>query len=172
MGWEGILGQLDQAVGNLNGKRVFSWSNSAKVMSVSVAALKGKASPTEVALPLGKFPQCKCYSSALGGRGEGVRGNFPQQLCSGRVRFPQGKCYSSVWRGIEAIKSQVIPQNHTTQQTSNKRCIGRENPGGWLPLLRGETLENWAECRVCIVFLADVGVGVGAGLGLSRVAWD
>lgn len=65
--------------------------NLVKFAYVSVTAPGGKASPIEVLqVYRGKFPHCKCYSSA-----PGVRGG----------RFPQCKCYNSEGKCILAFGS-------------------------------------------------------------------
>lgn len=38
-------------------------------------------------------------------------------------------------------RCQGIPQSHTTWQTTHQRFIGKENPGGWLPLRGWEAAE-------------------------------
>jgi hypothetical protein len=70
---------------------------------VSVAALKGKASPIEVL-------QLCCGGCCLG--------SFPQS----KLQLFLSK---ATLRGILAIGSQGIPQSYTAQQTSHKRFIGR-----------------------------------------------
>lgn len=86
---------------------------------MSVAALKGKASPIEVL-------QLCCGGCCLG--------SFPQS----KLQLFLSK---ATLRGILAIGSQGIPQSYTAQQTSHKRFIGRDTRR-WLPLLGGETAGN------------------------------
>lgn len=57
-------------------------------------------------------------------------------------RFPQYKSYSSEGKGSLAIGSQGILRSHTAQQSHARDLLGGKNPGGWLPLLRGEAGEN------------------------------
>lgn len=55
--------------------------------------------------------------------------------------------------------------NHSTQQTSHKRCIGRKK--WWLLLLRREASENGVEDKAYTVFLG--GRAFQGGLGLKEL---
>jgi hypothetical protein len=70
------------------------------MLDVRVAALQGKASPTEVSQ--------LCFS------------------CSTAKALL--KCCHFTQRAILAVRSQGLPQSHTTQQTSHKRLTGRGKP--------------------------------------------
>lgn len=60
-----------------------------------------------------------------------------------------------------------MTQNHSAQQTSHKRCIGRKKPEWWLLLLGREASENRVEDKVYIVFLG--GRAFQGGLGLKEL---
>lgn len=60
-----------------------------------------------------------------------------------------------------------MTQNHSAQQTSHKRCIGRKKPEWWLLLLGREASENGVEDKVYIVFLG--GRDFQGGLGLKEL---
>lgn len=114
-------------------------------------------------------------------------------------RPPQRKCYSSVpagrvspmqvlkfrWRDILAASSQGIPRNHTAQQTSYKRFIGREKTrrvsasvGGWgaarfLGLVSSTNLErNTGISGFCFLALVWLGLGVISGSGRFPTSRD
>lgn len=69
---------------------------------------------------------------------------FPWCMChSSEAKGSQYMCYSSEGKGMLTAGSWGIPNSHSAQQISHRRCI-RKDTKVWLPQLRWQAAGKWA----------------------------